>query len=145
MQRLPYADGELSAPVQQQVIVLVSGWAMALPAEGRKRIIMTTFDRREEAFENLFAHDEEMRFRALAHRAKLIGAWAAGLLGKTGAASATYVQSVLDGVVADGSDAALLQRLTADLSGTTPTVSDRQIRAEMDRLLAESVRAVRQA
>jgi hypothetical protein len=106
--------------------------------------MMTTFDRREEAFENLFAHDEEMRFRALAHRAKLIGAWAAGLLGKTGAVSAAYVQSVLDGVVADGSDTSLLRRLTDDLSAATPAVGERQIRAEMDRLLAESVRSVRQ-
>jgi hypothetical protein len=41
------------------------------------RIAMSTFDERESAFENKFAHDEEMAFRAIARRNKLVGLWAA--------------------------------------------------------------------
>ena len=46
---------------------------------------MTTFDDRKDAFEKKFAHDEELRFKATARRNKLLGLWAAGQLGKTGA------------------------------------------------------------
>ena len=48
---------------------------------------MTTFDDRQKAFETKFAHDEEMRFRILARRGKLIGLWAAEKLGKDGQAA----------------------------------------------------------
>ena len=56
---------------------------------------MTTFDDREHAFESKFAHDEEMRFRAQARRDKLLGLWAAGLLGKTGADADAYAKDVV--------------------------------------------------
>ena len=45
---------------------------------------MSTFDKREQGFENKFAHDEELRFKATARRNKLLGLWAAGLLGFEG-------------------------------------------------------------
>ena len=45
---------------------------------------MTTFDKRKDAYENKFAHDEALRFRAEARRNKLLGRWAAELLGKSG-------------------------------------------------------------
>ena len=56
---------------------------------------MTTFDDRQKAFETKFAHDEEMRFRILARRGKLIGLWAAEKLGKDGQAADDYAKSVL--------------------------------------------------
>ena len=43
----------------------------------------TTFDKREEGFEKQFAHDEELRFKAIARRNKMLGLWAAGILGST--------------------------------------------------------------
>ena len=48
---------------------------------------MTTFDKREEGFEKKFAHDEEMRFKAVARRDHMLGRWAAERLGLTGAAA----------------------------------------------------------
>ena len=56
---------------------------------------MTTFDDREHAFEAKFAHDSEMQFRAEARRNKLVGLWAAGLLGKSGAAADEYALTVV--------------------------------------------------
>ena len=50
-----------------------------------RRMPMTTFNDREKAFENKFAHDEEIQFKTFARRNKLLGLWAANLLGKTGA------------------------------------------------------------
>jgi hypothetical protein len=51
---------------------------------------MTTFDDRENAFEAKFAHDSEMQFKAEARRNKLLGLWAAGLMGKSGDEAAAY-------------------------------------------------------
>ena len=51
---------------------------------------MTTFDDRERAYETKFAHDADLRFRAEARRNRLLGEWAAGLLGKTGDDARTY-------------------------------------------------------
>ena len=56
---------------------------------------MTTFDKREEAFEQQFAHDEELKFRATARRNKLLGLWAAEKLGLTGAQADSYALSVV--------------------------------------------------
>ena len=56
---------------------------------------MTTFDKREEAFEQQFAHDEELRFKATARRNKLLGLWAAEKLGLTGAEADSYALSVV--------------------------------------------------
>ena len=43
---------------------------------------MTGFDDREDKFEKKFAHDAELKFKAEARRNKLLGQWAAGLLGQ---------------------------------------------------------------
>ncbi|MEL6959667.1 MAG: DUF1476 domain-containing protein [Pseudomonadota bacterium] len=56
---------------------------------------MTTFDDRENAFENKFAHDAEMQFKADARRNKLLGLWAAELLGKSGDEAADYAKEVV--------------------------------------------------
>ena len=63
---------------------------------------MTTFDQRKDAFENKFALDEELRFKATARRNKLLGLWAAEKLGKSGAEADAYAKSV---VVADFEEA----------------------------------------
>ena len=56
---------------------------------------MTTFDDRENAFENKFAHDQEMQFRAEARRNKLMGLWVADILGKSGADAEDYAKEVV--------------------------------------------------
>jgi hypothetical protein len=103
---------------------------------------MTTFDKREEAFENKFAHDEELRFKAEARRNRLLGLWAAEKLGITGEAAATYARDV----VVAGSEQAdgVLRKLVADLSAATPAIPEQSIRAKMTELAivaAEQVKA----
>ena len=56
---------------------------------------MTTFDKREDAFESKFAHDAELQFKAEARRNKLLGLWAAALLGKTGDDAEEYAKTVV--------------------------------------------------
>ncbi len=96
---------------------------------------MTTFDDRENAFESKFAHDEEMQFKAQARCNKLLGLWAAGLMGKTGEEAEAYAKTV---VIADFEEAGhedVVRKVTADLEGT---VSSEAIRQKMAELLPEA-------
>ncbi|SEO29074.1 hypothetical protein SAMN04490248_103184 [Salinihabitans flavidus] len=93
---------------------------------------MNTFDDREKAFENKFAHDEEMKFRAQARCNKLLGLWAAEILGKTGEEANEYAKSV---VIADFEEAGhedVVRKVAGDLDGR---VSAEEIRAKMAELL----------
>ena len=75
---------------------------------------MTTFDKREEAFEKQFAHDEELKFKATARRNKLLGLWAAEKLGLTGAEADSYALSV---VMVDFEDKRRARRRAQDSQG----------------------------
>ena len=78
---------------------------------------MTTFDDRENAFEAKFAHDSEMQFRAEARRNKLVGLWAAGLLGKTGDEAAAYAMEVVEADFEEAGDEDVVRKVVADLAG----------------------------
>ncbi|TMV13385.1 DUF1476 domain-containing protein [Arenibacterium halophilum] len=96
---------------------------------------MTTFENREKAFENKYAHDEEMMFKAVARRNKLLGLWAAGLMGKTGDDATDYAKSV---VLADFEEAGhedVVRKVDADLGDKS---SPDAIRAKMEELMAEA-------
>ncbi|MHA6261726.1 DUF1476 domain-containing protein [Arenibacterium sp. CAU 1754] len=93
---------------------------------------MTTFDERENAFEAKYAHDEEMNFKAIARRNKLLGLWAADLMGKSGAEATDYAKSV---VLADFEEAGhedVVRKVAADLDGKADAAA---IRAKMAELL----------
>lgn len=77
---------------------------------------MTTFDDRQQAFEAKFAHDEELKFRVLARRDKLVGLWAAGLLGKTGDDADAYAKQVILSDLEEAGDADIIRKLVADLA-----------------------------
>lgn len=98
--------------------------------------IVTTFDKREEGFEKKFAHDEELKFKAFARRNKLLGLWAAGLLGKSGADADAYAKEVVMADLAEHGDDDVVAKLKADL-GTKAT--EQQIRGQMSELLATAV------
>ena len=94
---------------------------------------MTTFNDREKGFENKFAHDEEMQFRAAARRNKLLGLWAASLLGKTGAEADAYAMEVVRSDFVEIGHDDVVRKLVADLDyrADEPT-----IRSKMLELLA---------
>jgi len=96
---------------------------------------VTTFDDRENAFENKFAHDAEMQFRATARRNKLAGLWAAGLLGKSGQEAADYAITVVQADFEEAGDEDVVRKLAADLAGHA-TADD--IRAKLMALLPEA-------
>jgi len=98
---------------------------------------VTTFDKREEGFEKKFAHDEELKFKAFARRNKLLGLWAAGLLGKSGAEAEAYAKDIVMADLAEHGDDDVIAKLKADLAGKG--VSEQQIRGQMSELLAAAV------
>jgi hypothetical protein len=93
---------------------------------------MTTFDDRENAFENKYAHDSEMQFRAEARRNKLVGLWAAGLMGKSGDEAAAYAMAVVNADFEEAGIEDVVRKVAADLSGKA---TDDEIRAKMAELL----------
>lgn len=93
---------------------------------------MTTFDDRENAFENKYAHDQEMQFRAEARRNKLLGLWAAELLGKTGEEANEYAREVVKSDFEEAGHEDVVRKVSGDL-GDKATADE--IRTKMAQLL----------
>ncbi|EIM29423.1 DUF1476 domain-containing protein [Microvirga lotononidis] len=104
---------------------------------------MTLFEDRERAFEQMFAHDEEARFRALARRNRLLGQWAATQLGLKGQKADDYVNEVGRSLVAQVVDAGLVEKLRVDFEAGGVNLSEEQIRQKMAELMAVAVTQVR--
>ena len=104
---------------------------------------MTMFDQRERAFENLFAHDEELRFLALARRNHLFACWAAEHLELRASEFRAYVRSFVDGVVRPQSEEALIARVRADFLAERVETSDERIRAALVLASSQAARQVR--
>ena len=99
---------------------------------------MTTFDDRENAFENLYAHDAEMQFKAEARRNKLLGLWAAEKMGVTGDAADAYAKTVVIADLEEAGDDDVFRKVAADLAEKATNVSDEELRRQMNTLLAEA-------
>lgn len=92
---------------------------------------MTTFDDRENTFEAKFAHDADMQFRAEARRNKLLGLWAAGLMGKSGDAANAYAMDVVASDFIEAGDEDVFRKLSGDLGGLADTATIRAKMAEL--------------
>lgn len=93
---------------------------------------MTTFDDRENAFESKFAHDAEMQFRAEARRNKLLGLWAAELLGKSGDEAAAYAAEVVGADFEEAGIEDVVRKVAGDLGAKS---SAEAVRAKMAELM----------
>ncbi|MFZ1816144.1 MAG: DUF1476 domain-containing protein [Rhizobiaceae bacterium] len=91
---------------------------------------------REKAFENKFAHDEALKFKAEARRNKLLGLWAAEKLGKGGEAADAYAKEVIRSDFEEPGDEDVFRKIRADFDAAGVEQSDHQIRRTMDELMA---------
>ncbi len=96
---------------------------------------MSSFDDRAKSFENKFAHDAEMLFKAGARRNRLLGLWAAELLGKTGDDAAAYAMEVVQADFEEAGHEDVYRKVSADLGACADETT---IRAQMDALLVEA-------
>lgn len=100
---------------------------------------MTNFKDREKGFESKFARDEELRFKSMARRNKLLGLWAAEKLGKSGDEADSYAKDVVRADFEEPGDEDVFRKVRGDLDQGGVTVSDTELRAKMTELLAQAV------
>lgn len=103
---------------------------------------MSTFDRREEGFERKFAHDEELKFKAQARRNKLLGLWAAELMGLTGDAAEAYAKDVVKSDFEEPGDEDVFRKVRQDFDKKGVDQSDHQLRRTMDELMETAIQQI---
>ena len=104
---------------------------------------MTTFDKREEGFERKFALDEELKFKAASRRNRLLGQWAAGLLGKSGADVDAYVKELIAAELEQAGEEAVFRKIRKDFDAAGVKQSDHQIRRNMQEMLVTALAQLR--
>lgn len=100
---------------------------------------MTTFDERERGYENKFAYDEELRFKAEARRNRAVAEWAGAKLGLVGEALDAYVKDVRKADLLEKGDDDVFRKVKADLTAKGIAVEDTEIRSFMAEALAKAV------
>jgi hypothetical protein len=106
---------------------------------------MSTFDKREEAYEQKFAHDEELQFKALARAHKLLGLWAAEKLGKSGAAADEYAKELVLGSVVGQVSTGVVEKILKDFSDAGVEQSEHQIGRHLEEFRAQAADDVKNA
>jgi len=99
---------------------------------------MTTFNDREKAFEDKFKHDQDLQFKVEVRRNKLLGLWAAELLGLQGAEAEAYAKQVVAADFEEPGDADLVRKILSDLSTKQVDMSEHRLRKKMEELQAEA-------
>jgi hypothetical protein len=103
---------------------------------------MTTFDQREQAIEQAFEHDEELKFKARARKNKMLGLWAAGLMGKSGAAAENYARDIVMADFEKPGDHDVVHTLAHDLAAAGKPTEEHTIRRQGERFMAEAMKQV---
>jgi hypothetical protein len=103
---------------------------------------MTTFDEREKAFEHKFEHDMELQFKARARRNKLLGLWAAGLMGKSGDAAEAYARDIVMADFEKSGEHDVLHTLMRDLAAAGKPVEEHTILRQAERFQDEARKQV---
>jgi hypothetical protein len=93
------------------------------------------FKDRERGFESKFAHDEELRFKVMARRNKLLGLWAAGEMGFAADKAKEYAMEVVQADFKEAGTEDVFRKLRADFDAAKLAHADRIIRAKMEELL----------
>jgi hypothetical protein len=95
----------------------------------------SAFSDREKAFEDKWAHDEELRFKVLARRNKLLGLWAAGEMGLKGPAADDYAKAIVQAELTKDGDEAVFQKLRTDFAAANTARTDHFLQVKMDEFL----------
>ena len=100
---------------------------------------MSSMKDRQDAFERKFVHDEELKFKAVSRRNKLLGLWAAEKLGKTGEAADAYAREVIKADFEEAGDEDVFRKVRADFDAAGIAQTDDEIRSKMTDLLNEAI------
>jgi hypothetical protein len=99
---------------------------------------MTEFDDRKRAQEKKFELDQELEFKATARRNRLLGQWAAELMGMSGDDAIAYAKEVVAADFEEAGDDDVFRKVRADFDAKGVTQSDHQLRHKMAELLDEA-------
>lgn len=99
---------------------------------------MTSFDEREKAFEKKFEKDQELQFKVTARKNKLLGLWAAGLMGKNGADAEAYAKEVVLADFEKPGDSDVIAKLVKDLAAAGKPTDEHAIRKEAEQLAVDA-------
>ena len=106
---------------------------------------MTTFDDRERAFETKYARDQEMQVRILARRYRLLGHWAARLMGLTEVEAESYAKDVVRADFEEAGDEDVIRKLLGDLTSAGVEIDEARIREALEHRTVEARRQLMQA
>ena len=106
---------------------------------------MTTFDDRERAFENMYARDQEMQFKITARRNRLLGHWAAGLMGLTEVEAEAYAKDVIRSDFEEAGDEDVIRKILGDLTSAGVECDEARIREALDHKTVEARRQLMEA
>ncbi len=103
---------------------------------------MTTFDDRERAFESKYARDEEMQFRIIARRNRLLGEWAARQMGLSEEETASYAKDVVRADFEEAGDDDVLRKVLGDLTSAGVDTDEATIREALGHKMVEARRQI---
>ena len=106
---------------------------------------MTQFDDRQRAFESKFAHDEEMKFRLVARRNRLLGEWAAAKMGLSEEETSSYAKDVIRADFEEAGDEDVIRKVLGDLTSAGIETNENEIRETLDHKTAEAKRQLIEA
>ena len=103
---------------------------------------MTQFNDRERSFEAKFARDEEMQFRIIARRNRLLGEWAARLMNLSDVETEAYAKDVVRADFEEAGDEDVIRKVLGDLTAAGAEVDDAKIRETLEHKLVEARRQI---
>ena len=106
---------------------------------------MTTIDDRERAFENMYARDQEMQFKIVARRNRLLGQWAAGLMGLTEVEAEAYAKDVIRSDFEEAGDEDVIRKILGDLTSAGVECDEGRIREALAHKTIEARRQMIEA
>lgn len=106
---------------------------------------MTQFDDRERAFESKFAHDEEMKFRIIARRNRLLGEWAARKMGLSDVETESYAKDVVRSDFEEAGDHDVVRKVIGDLATANVDIDEDKVREAMRNKEIEARRQIIEA
>ena len=99
---------------------------------------MTTFDDRQKAFESQYARDQEMQFKVIARRNRLLGQWAAKKMGLTEAEADAYARDVIRADFEEAGDEDVIRKLLGDLTSAGVEIEESAIREALEHKTVEA-------
>src|SRR5205085_5350735 len=113
--------------------------SLSLP-RNRQGNEMTQFDDREKAFENMYARDQELQFKIVARRNRLLGLWAAKKMGLTEVEADAYARDVIRADFEEGGDDDVIRKLIGDLTSAGIEIDDATLRQAVEHKTVEAPR-----